>query len=156
MEEQRSELSDIQEFFKRRAEIEKKYSRDLEGLFRTAYNKHKDVLRGEDVPSSTAILRELVKETKFTARNHAVVEQIFGTVILGRCQNIGVDVGRVYKQVSNFCNNIIFSLTNDIQSSAEMLVQKYRKVSLGCYMNFIQRLKSIRQIKKTLNLHRKN
>ena len=109
MEEQRSELSDIQEFFKRRAEIEKKYSRDLEGLFRTAYNKHRDVLRGEDVPSSTAILRELVKETKYTARNHAVVEQIFGTVILGRCQNIGVDVGRVYKQVSNFCNNNLFT-----------------------------------------------
>jgi len=43
-------------------------------------------------------LRELVKETKKTARNHATVEEIFGTEMHGRCHKISSDIGRVYKQ----------------------------------------------------------
>ena len=50
---------------------------------------------------STAIMRELVKETKKTARNHSVVEEIFGAEMQGRFHKISGDIGRVYKQVTN-------------------------------------------------------
>ena len=79
LEQQKGEISDIQDYFKKRADIERKYSKDLEGLSKSMYNKHREILKNEDAPSSTAILRELVKETKKTARNHAVVEEILGT-----------------------------------------------------------------------------
>ena len=95
MEQQKTEVSEIQEYFKKRAEIEKKYSKDLEGLSKSVYNKHREVLQNKDAASSTAILRELVKETKKTARNHAVVEEIFGTEIHGRCHKISSDIDRV-------------------------------------------------------------
>jgi len=98
LEKQKEEVTDIQDFFKRRAEIEKKYSKELDSLSRTVYNKHRDVLKNEDAPSSVAILRELVNETRKTARNHAVVEQIYGNVMHGQCQRISGDITRVYKQ----------------------------------------------------------
>eukprot|EP00090_Calanus_glacialis_P007630 TRINITY_DN16073_c0_g1_i10.p1 TRINITY_DN16073_c0_g1~~TRINITY_DN16073_c0_g1_i10.p1 ORF type:complete len:884 (-),score=266.77 TRINITY_DN16073_c0_g1_i10:79-2730(-) len=98
LEQQKGEISDIQDYFKKRADIERKYSKDLEGLSKSMYNKHREILKNEAAPSSTAILRELVKETKKTARNHAVVEEIFGTEMHGRCHKISSDIGRVYKQ----------------------------------------------------------
>ena len=101
LEQQKGEISDIQDYVKKRADIERKYSKDLDGLSKSMYNKHREILKNEDAPSSTAILRELVKETRKTARNHAVVEEIFGTEMHGRCHKISSDVGRVYKQVSN-------------------------------------------------------
>ena len=68
-------------------------------VLKTMYNKHRDILKNEDVPSSVAILRELVNETRKSARNHAVVEHIFGNVMHGQCQRISGDITRVYKQV---------------------------------------------------------
>ena len=65
------------------------------------YNKHRDFLKNEDAPSSTAVMRELVKETKKTARNHSVVEEIFGAEMQGRFHKISSDIGRVYKQVTS-------------------------------------------------------
>jgi len=98
LEKQKEEVTDIQDFFKRRADIEKKYSKELDSLSKTMYNKHRDILKNEDAPSSVAILRELVNETRKTARNHAVVEHIFGNVMHGQCQRISGDITRVYKQ----------------------------------------------------------
>ena len=69
------------------------------------YNKHREVLKNDEAPSSVAILRELVKETRKTAKNHAVVEQVFGTEIHGQCQKIASDIGRVYKQVTDFLSD---------------------------------------------------
>jgi len=100
LEHQKSEVADIQDYFKRRAEIEKKYSKELEALTKYMLNKHRETLRVKDAPapSSTAILKELVKETKKTGRNHAVLEDIFGTEISSRCNSISNDISRVYKQ----------------------------------------------------------
>ena len=101
LEQQKTEISDIQDYFKKRADIEKKYSKDLEGLSKSIYNKHRDTLKNENAPSSTAVLRELVKETKKTAKNHSVVEEIFGAEMQGRFYKISGDIGRIYKQVTN-------------------------------------------------------
>ena len=98
LEQQKKEIYDIQDYFKRRAEIEKRYSKDLETLDKHMRNKHRDTLQNKDATSSVAILKELVKETRKTGRNHAILEEIFGTQIYGRCGTISSDISRVYKQ----------------------------------------------------------
>ena len=127
-------MTDIQDFFKRRAEIEKKFSKELDSLSRTVYNKHRDVLKNEDAPSSVAILRELVNETRKTARNHAVVEQIYGNVMHGQCQKISGDITRVYKQVRNNGARL-FRKELALLFSAKRLALRFRRTCLGFYFS---------------------
>jgi hypothetical protein len=44
LEQQKGEISDIQDYVKKRADIERKYSKDLEGLSKSMYNKHREIL----------------------------------------------------------------------------------------------------------------
>jgi len=98
LEQQKQELSNIQDFFKKRAEIEKRYSKELDGLSKSLYNKHKDVLKDPSATSSSAILKELIKETQKTSKYHSAVEDVFGSEIYGSCQKLSADISRVYRQ----------------------------------------------------------
>ena len=51
--EEKTEISDNKDYFKKRAGIEKIYSKSLEGLSKSMYNKYKDALKNEDAPSLT-------------------------------------------------------------------------------------------------------
>merc|ERR1719210_863662 len=63
------------DILKRRAEIEKKYSRDMESLSKTMRHKHKEMLGGGGSTRPTTVLRELIAETGELARLHTRLDE---------------------------------------------------------------------------------
>ena len=93
---------EIQDVFRRRAEIESNYSKDLEKLSKLLTSRHKEQKlkrEGWTSLSSTGIWRQLVAETKKAGRDHAAIAEIYNNNITPRCSNIHDDITRMYKKV---------------------------------------------------------
>ena len=93
---------EIQDVFRRRAEIESTYSKDLEKLSKLLTSRHKEQKlkrEGWTSLSSTAVWKQLVAETKKAGRDHAAIAEIYNNNITLRCSNIHDDITRMYKKV---------------------------------------------------------
>ena len=102
LESQQSQLVDMQDIFKRRAEIEMTYSRDLEKLAKLVSMRHKEQKQKREswsTFSSTEVWLQMVENTRRVGKDHAALAEILGTDIPSRCSNISEDLGRIYRQV---------------------------------------------------------
>ena len=120
----------FQDVFKRRAEIETNYSRDLEKLSKLLTSRHKEQKlkrEGWTALSSTAIWRQLVEETKKAGKvrlelmkilleiikffqDHAAIAEIYNSNITTRCGDVNEDITRMYKK----CREITFEIHEEI------------------------------------------
>ena len=98
LKQQEQEVADLMDVLKKRAEIEKRYSRDMESLSKTLKNKHKDLRGGTSV---TNVLRELIVETGELARLHTRLDEMLAGEMAGICSNIISDAQLQHKQVSS-------------------------------------------------------
>ena len=99
---QQGQLTEIQDVFKRRAEIELNYSKDLDKLSKLLASRHKEQKFKRDgwsTLSSTSIWKQLVAETKKAGKNHAAIAEIYNNNITTRCNDINEDITRMYKKV---------------------------------------------------------
>jgi len=110
---QQGQLTEIQDVFRRRAEIEMNYSKDLDKLSKLLTSRHKEQKLKRDgwnTLSSTGIWRQLVVETKKAGRDHAAIAEIYNNNITTRCTDIHEDITRMYKK----CREIGFEIHEEI------------------------------------------
>ena len=103
LESQQGQLTEIQDIFRRRAEIELAYSRDLEKLAKLVTIRHKEQKQKRDgwaAFSSTAVWMQLVADIRKVGKDHAAVAEIYSNDIPSRCITISEDMGRIFRQVS--------------------------------------------------------
>merc|ERR1719410_2116679 len=87
------------DLLRKRAEIEKRYSKELEALSKQMRGKHKDLLSSPSSGSSVShILRQFILETGDLARDHGAMDEVLSTEMTGICQNILTDVQSQHKQ----------------------------------------------------------
>ena len=99
LKQQEQEVGDLVELLRKRGEIERKYSKDLESLSRTMKNKHKDLLAGSgSSPSANNLLKQLILETGDLARLHAGLDEVMSGELTGICSNIISDALLQHKQ----------------------------------------------------------
>jgi len=110
---QQGQLTEIQDVFRRRAEIELNYSKDLDKLSKLLTSRHKEQKLKRDgwtTMSNTGIWRQLVVETKKAGRDHAAIAEIYNNNITTRCSDIHEDITRMYKK----CREIGFEIHEEI------------------------------------------
>lgn len=94
-------VSEIQDYFRRRAEVELEYSRSLEKLAKGLLMRHKAEKQKREqwhLFSSYACWQQLVATTRRQSRDHAVISEIYANTIINRMTCIMDDVQRIYKR----------------------------------------------------------
>ena len=99
LKQQEQEVGDLVELLKRRGEIERKYSKELESLTKTMKNKHRDLLAGTgNSPSANNLLKQLILETGELAKLHAGLDEVMSGELTGICSNVLYDAQLQHKQ----------------------------------------------------------
>ncbi|XP_017890134.1 SLIT-ROBO Rho GTPase-activating protein 1-like isoform X2 [Ceratina calcarata] len=101
MEAQVAIVAELQDFFRKRAELELDYSKSLDKLARSIQLRHKEQKqKREQWPlfSSYACWQQLISETKSLSRDHAALSEVYSTHLVGRLNQVMEDVQRIYKR----------------------------------------------------------
>ncbi|CAH1103499.1 unnamed protein product [Psylliodes chrysocephalus] len=101
MEAQVALLTEIQDFFRRRGELELDYSKNLDKLAKTLLLRHKEQKqKREQWPlfSSYTCWQQLVAQTKNLSRDHAALSEVYSTHLVARLSQVMEDVQRIYKR----------------------------------------------------------
>ncbi|XP_034939969.1 SLIT-ROBO Rho GTPase-activating protein 1-like isoform X2 [Chelonus insularis] len=101
MESQVALVAELQDFFRRRAELELDYSKSLDKMARSIQMRHKEQKqKREQWPlfSSYACWQQLVNETKSLSRDHAALSEVYSTHLVGRLNQVMEDVQRIYRR----------------------------------------------------------
>ncbi|XP_029043579.1 SLIT-ROBO Rho GTPase-activating protein 1-like isoform X1 [Osmia bicornis bicornis] len=101
MEAQVALVAELQDFFRRRAELELDYSKSLDKMARSIQLRHKEQKqKREQWPlfSSYACWQQLINETKSLSRDHAALSEVYSTHLVGRLNQVMEDVQRIYKR----------------------------------------------------------
>ncbi|XP_076289295.1 SLIT-ROBO Rho GTPase-activating protein 1 isoform X2 [Lasioglossum baleicum] len=101
MEAQVALVAELQDFFRKRAELELDYSKSLDKMARSIQLRHKEQKqKREQWPlfSSYACWQQLIKETKSLSRDHAALSEVYSTHLVGRLNQVMEDVQRIYKR----------------------------------------------------------
>ncbi|XP_074103591.1 SLIT-ROBO Rho GTPase-activating protein 1 isoform X2 [Cotesia typhae] len=101
MESQVALVAELQDFFRRRAELELDYSKSLDKMARSIQMRHKEQKqKREQWPlfSSYACWQQLVNETKNLSRDHAALSEVYSTHLVGRLNQVIEDVQRIYRR----------------------------------------------------------
>ncbi|XP_054719949.1 SLIT-ROBO Rho GTPase-activating protein 1-like isoform X2 [Uloborus diversus] len=101
VETQVSLVSEIQDYFRRRAEVELEYSKSLEKLAKGLMLRHKQEKQKREqwhLFSSYACWQQLISTTRRQSRDHAAISEIYASTIINRMTCIMEDVQRIYKR----------------------------------------------------------
>uniref|UniRef100_A0A6P7G527 SLIT-ROBO Rho GTPase-activating protein 1-like n=1 Tax=Diabrotica virgifera virgifera TaxID=50390 RepID=A0A6P7G527_DIAVI len=101
MEAQVAVLTEIQDFFRRRGELELDYSKNLDKLAKTLHFRHKEQKqKREQWPlfSSYTCWQQLVAQTKNLSRDHAALSEVYSNHLVARLSQVMEDVQRIYKR----------------------------------------------------------
>ncbi|XP_033218057.1 SLIT-ROBO Rho GTPase-activating protein 1-like isoform X2 [Belonocnema kinseyi] len=101
MEAQVALVAELQDFFRRRAELELDYSKSLDKMARSIQLRHKEQKqKREQWPlfSSYACWQQLVNETKSLSRDHAALSEVYSSHLVGRLNQVMEDIQRIYKR----------------------------------------------------------
>ncbi|XP_077287776.1 SLIT-ROBO Rho GTPase-activating protein 1-like [Arctopsyche grandis] len=105
--------AELQEFFRRRAEVELDYSRGLDKLAKALHLRHKEQRnKREQWPlfSSYACWQQLVAGTRALARDHAALADLHSAHLVARLATVMEDVQRVYRR----CREIAYESHEEI------------------------------------------
>jgi SLIT-ROBO Rho GTPase activating protein len=106
-------VTEFQDVFRRKAEIELNYSKELDKLAKSITNRnkeHKQKRDGWQLFSSMQVWEQLVSQTKKSSRDHAALAEIYTTHINQRCSNINEDLQRVYRK----CREIGYEIHEEV------------------------------------------
>ncbi|XP_076665482.1 SLIT-ROBO Rho GTPase-activating protein 1 isoform X3 [Andrena cerasifolii] len=101
MEAQVALVAELQDFFRRRAELELDYSKSLDKMARSIQLRHKEQKQKREhwpLFSSYACWQQLINETKSLSRDHAALSEVYSTHLVGRLNQVMEDVQRIYKR----------------------------------------------------------
>ncbi|CAH1121410.1 unnamed protein product [Ceutorhynchus assimilis] len=101
MEAQVALLTELQDFFRRRGELELDYSKNLDKLAKSLQLRHKEQKqKREQWPlfSSYVCWQQLVTQTKNLSRDHVALSEVYSTHLVSRLGQVMEDVQRIYKR----------------------------------------------------------
>ncbi|KAL9702695.1 hypothetical protein quinque_006213 [Culex quinquefasciatus] len=101
VESQISLIQELQDFFRRRGEVELDYSKSLDKLAKSLQLRHKEQRqKREQWPlfSSYSCWQQLVNQTKSLSRDHAALSEIYSVHLVARLQSVWDDVQRIYRK----------------------------------------------------------
>uniref|UniRef100_A0A1B6DN07 SLIT-ROBO Rho GTPase-activating protein 1 n=1 Tax=Clastoptera arizonana TaxID=38151 RepID=A0A1B6DN07_9HEMI len=101
METQVAVVAELQDYFRRRAEVELDYSKNLDKLAKSLQLRHKEQKqKREQWPlfSSYSCWQQLVTQTKNLSKDHAALSEIYSTHLVSRLSQVMEDVQRIYKR----------------------------------------------------------
>ncbi|KXJ73026.1 hypothetical protein RP20_CCG016723 [Aedes albopictus] len=101
MESQISLIQELQDFFRRRGEVELDYSKSLDKLAKSLQLRHKEQRqKREQWPmfSSYSCWQQLVNQTKSLSKDHAALSEIYSVHLVARLQSVWDDVQRIYRK----------------------------------------------------------
>ncbi|XP_039955026.1 SLIT-ROBO Rho GTPase-activating protein 1-like [Bactrocera tryoni] len=127
-------IQEIQDFFRRRGELELDYSKSLEKFARGLLLKHKEQKQKRDhwpIFSTFACWQHLVKETQSLSKDHAILADLYSISIVASLQTTIEDVQRIYKKVKL----IGYEIHEDIQHLLQELhttMKTYQRYESEC------------------------
>lgn len=101
VETQVSLVAEIQDYFRRRAEVEMEYSRSLDKLARSLLARHKAERQKREqwhLFSTYACWQHLIQRTKQCSRHHSVLADIYNNNLSNRFSSAIDDVQRIYRR----------------------------------------------------------
>lgn len=113
MESQVSLIQELQDFFRRRGEVELDYSKSLDKLAKSLQLRHKEQKqKREQWPlfSSYACWQQMINQTKSLSKDHATLSEICSTHLVARLQTVIDDVQRIYRR----CREISYETHEEI------------------------------------------
>ncbi|GAB6028144.1 Rho GTPase activating protein 4 [Chamberlinius hualienensis] len=94
-------VNEIQDFFKKRAEVELEYSRMLDKLVKSVVTRHKTERQKREqwhLFSTYSCWEHLIQRTKQCSKQHAVLSEIYSNNITNRFSTAIEDVQRIYRK----------------------------------------------------------
>ncbi|XP_043245402.1 SLIT-ROBO Rho GTPase-activating protein 1-like isoform X3 [Amphibalanus amphitrite] len=118
-------LLELQEFYRRRADVEQDYSRGLDKLHRSLTQRHKELKTKREqasLLSSHGCWQQLQQQTQLEARQRATLADIYGTVLPQKLARLGDDLQRAHRRCRQICTESheeILKLINELQESTK-------------------------------------
>uniref|UniRef100_A0A671SBT1 SLIT-ROBO Rho GTPase activating protein 2a n=1 Tax=Sinocyclocheilus anshuiensis TaxID=1608454 RepID=A0A671SBT1_9TELE len=130
-------LQDLQDFFRKKAEIEMDYSRNLEKLAerflaKTRYTKDPQFKKEQNVLSPVNCWNLLLAQVKRESRDHATLSDLYLNNIIPRFAQVSEDSGRLFKKVTFWlfsCTLTTFSFINAESKLKEAEKQEEKQMS---------------------------
>uniref|UniRef100_A0A671S8P2 SLIT-ROBO Rho GTPase-activating protein 2 n=1 Tax=Sinocyclocheilus anshuiensis TaxID=1608454 RepID=A0A671S8P2_9TELE len=131
-------LQDLQDFFRKKAEIEMDYSRNLEKLAerflaKTRYTKDPQFKKEQNVLSPVNCWNLLLAQVKRESRDHATLSDLYLNNIIPRFAQVSEDSGRLFKKVTfvftYHCTLTTFSFINAESKLKEAEKQEEKQMS---------------------------
>ena len=94
-------LSELQDYFRRRSELEMDYSRSLEKLHRNTINKHKSEKQKRESWPAYALFhcwQNLLTSTLQRSQDHGVLAEVYGNQISARFSVVAEDLQTIFKK----------------------------------------------------------
>ncbi|XP_075216171.1 SLIT-ROBO Rho GTPase-activating protein 1-like isoform X2 [Lycorma delicatula] len=94
-------VAELQDFFRRRAEVELDYSKNLDKLAKSLQLRHKEQKqKREQWPlfSSYSCWQQLVTQTRNLSKDHATLSEVYSTHLVSRLAQVIEDVQRIYRR----------------------------------------------------------
>ncbi|XP_044764858.1 SLIT-ROBO Rho GTPase-activating protein 1-like isoform X3 [Coccinella septempunctata] len=101
MEAQVALVTELQDFFRRRGELELDYSKNLDKLVKSIQLRHREQKqKREQWPlfSSYTCWQQLVDQTKNLSKDHVALSEVYSTHLVARLSQVMDDVQRIYKK----------------------------------------------------------
>ncbi|KAK9889363.1 hypothetical protein WA026_004638 [Henosepilachna vigintioctopunctata] len=101
MEAQVALVTELQDFFRRRGELELDYSKNLDKLVKSIQLRHREQKqKREQWPlfSSYSCFQQLVDQTKNLSKDHVALSEVYSTHLVARLSQVMDDVQRIYKK----------------------------------------------------------
>ncbi|GLV43182.1 Rho GTPase activating protein at 92B [Carabus blaptoides fortunei] len=101
MEAQVALITELQDFFRRRGELELDYSKNLDKLAKSLQLRHKEQKqKREQWPlfSSYACWQQLISQTRNLSRDHVALSEVYSTHLVSRLSQVMEDVQRIYRR----------------------------------------------------------
>ncbi|XP_014277540.1 SLIT-ROBO Rho GTPase-activating protein 1 isoform X1 [Halyomorpha halys] len=101
METQVAIVAELQDFFRRRAEVELDYSRSLDKLVKSLQLRHKEHKQKREqwsLFSSYSCWQHLVEQTRTLSKDHAALSEIYSAHLVSKLSQVMEDIQRIYKK----------------------------------------------------------
>lgn len=123
LETQSAIIMELQEFFRRKAEVEVEYSKNLDKLAKQFQLRHKTEKQKREtwmVFSTFGCWQQLVNITKKESRDHGLMGELYGVTMATKLGEIAEDLRRLFtmcRDVGSICQDDIFKQLNEVQTA---------------------------------------
>ncbi|XP_065572701.1 SLIT-ROBO Rho GTPase-activating protein 1-like isoform X1 [Artemia franciscana] len=113
---------EIQEYYRRRAEVEVEYGRQLDKLARSLLMRHREQKQKREnwnLFSSFACWQQLITETKQEAKDHCALGDLYSSAVLQTLGLLSEDVQRIYKkcrEISQETHEELLKVLHELQT----------------------------------------